>query len=136
MIAAMEISSSALIAQRVRMDVIAGNLANADVTEQVDGTGQPYRRRIVTLTSGDGRGGPGVHVAEIGVDGAPFRLVHDPGHANALREGPNRGYVQYPNVNITMEYVDAMSASRAYEANLAMLNLSRNMAQQALRLFA
>ncbi|MFO0839166.1 MAG: flagellar basal body rod protein FlgC [Phycisphaerae bacterium] len=136
MTSVLDISTSALAAQRARMDVIAGNIANAEATEQPDGRPIPYRRKVVTLATGDDHGGPGLHVAAIAEDASPFRLVYDPGHADAIREGPQAGYVQYPNVNVTMEYVDAMAASRAYEANLAMLNLSRNMAQQALRLFA
>ncbi len=110
MIRALDISSSALTAQRVRLDVIAGNIANADVTRQEDGTPIPYRRRIVTFMSGDGRGGAGVHVHSIREDPGPFRLEYNPGHPDA----DPRGYVQLPNVSITMEYVDALAASRAY----------------------
>jgi len=132
MIRALDISTSALVAQRTRLDVIAGNIANAEVTRQADGTPLPYRRRMVTFMSGDGRGGPGVHVDAVRADPSPFRAVYDPQHADA----DARGYVQLPNVSITMEYVDAMAASRAYEANAAMLNITRSMVQQAIRLFA
>jgi flagellar basal-body rod protein FlgC len=132
MIQALDISSSALAAQRTRLDVIAGNMASADVTRQEDGTRIPYRRRYATFMSGDGAGGPGVHVDAIQADPSPFREQYDPGHADA----DARGYVQLPNVSLTMEYVDALAASRAYEANAAMLNVTRNMVQQALRLFA
>lgn len=133
MIRSLDASASALIAQRVRLDVIAGNIANAEVTRQEDGTRSPYRRRIVTFVAGDGRGGPGVHVEEVRPDytTAP-RLKYDPGHPDA----DARGYVQLPNVSITMEYVDALAASRAYEANAAMFNLTRNLVQQGLRLLA
>ena len=132
MIRALDISTSALVAQRARLDVIAGNIANAEVTRQADGTPTPYRRRCVTFTTGDGRGGPGVQVDRIYEDPSPFREKYDPGHPDA----DVRGYVQLPNVSITMEYVDAMAASRAYEANAAMLTVTRNMVQQALRLLA
>ncbi len=132
MIQALDISSSALVAQRTRLDVIAANIANADATRQEDGTRVPYRRRFVTFMTGDGQGGPGVHVDEVREDPAPFKSRYDPGHADA---GPD-GYVQLPNVSITMEYVDAMTASRAYEANVAMMNLSRGMIEQAVQLFA
>lgn len=132
MIRALDISSSALTAQRIRMDVIAGNIANAEVTRQADGTRQPFRRRYVTFQTGDGRGGAGVHVHEVRADPSPFRQKHDPGHVDA----DARGYVQLPNVSITMEYVDALAASRAYEANAGMLNVTRAMIQQALRLLA
>jgi flagellar basal-body rod protein FlgC len=130
MIRALDTSSSALTAQRVRMDVISGNIANADVTRQADGTPIPYRRRFVTFLTGDGRGGSGVHVGGVYADPTPFRMKYDPGHIDA----DAAGYVQLPNVSITMEYVDALAASRAYEANAAMLNVTRSMIQQALRL--
>jgi flagellar basal-body rod protein FlgC len=132
MIRALDISASALVAQRTRMDVVAGNMANADTTAQEDGRIVPYRRRFVTFMPGDGAGGPGVHVDDVQEDPSPFELRHDPGHPHA----DEHGYVQFPNVNITMEYTDALLASRAYEANAAMLNVTRSMIQQAIRLFA
>ena len=136
MIGTLDITRSALVAQRTRLDVIAGNIANANATRQEDGTIEPYRRRFVTFMTGDGQGGPGVHVDEICADPAPFRLRWAPQHPDSIRSGPQAGYVQLPNVNITMEYVDAMAASRAYEANVAMMNVTKNMVQQAIRLFA
>ena len=132
MIRALDISSSALTAQRVRLDVIAGNIASAEVTHQADGTPTPYRRRFVTFMTGDGQGGPGVHVDAVQADPSPFRKKYDPGNIDADAQG----YVQLPNVSITMEYVDALAASRAYEANAAMLNVTRSMIQQAVRTFA
>ncbi|MFH1745713.1 MAG: flagellar basal body rod protein FlgC [Planctomycetota bacterium] len=136
MIGTFEVSSSAAVAQRTRLDVIAGNIANAQATRQADGTVEPYRRRFVTFMTGDGQGGPGVHVEEVREDPSKFRLEYAPEHPDRLLSGPNKDYVQLPNVNITMEYVDAMAAGRAYEANVAMMNLTRTMVQQALRLFA
>ena len=132
MIRALDISGSALAAQRVRLDVISGNIANAEVTRQADGTPGPYRRRFATFMTGDGRGGPGVHVDAIARDASPFREKYDTGHPDA----DARGYVQLPNVNLTMEYADGLLASRAYEANAAMLSMTRTMLQQAIRLFA
>ncbi|TWT42334.1 Flagellar basal-body rod protein FlgC [Phycisphaerae bacterium RAS1] len=136
MIRALDISSSAVSAQRIRLDVIAGNIANAQTTRQEDGTIAPYRRRFVTLMSGDGQGGPGAHVDSVELDPSPFRLKYDPGHPDRIRSGPSTGYVQLPNVNTTLEYVDALEASRAYEANISMMNVTRGMVQQALRLLA
>ncbi len=132
MIRALDTSSSALTAQRVRLDVIAGNIANAEATHQEDGTPIPYRRRVVTFMTGDGRGGPGVHVDQIRADPSPFKQRYDPGDPYA----DPRGYVQLPNVSITMEYIDALAASRAYEANAAMLTVTRTMVQQTLRIIA
>lgn len=133
---ALDVSSSALVAQRTRMDIIAGNIANAYATRQDDGTVAPYQRRVVTFSPARLDGGVGVQVDEIRTDDAPPRLQYDPGHPDAINSGPLMGYVRYPNVNVTMEYVDAMSASRAYEANLAMLNVTRRMLQQSIQLFA
>lgn len=136
MLTALDTSRSALIAQRIRMDAIAGNLANAFTTARDDGWVAPYQRRIVAFRTGDGSGGPGVHVAEVRLDDRPPRMVHDPGHPHAVREGPWAGYVAYPNVNVTMEYIDGMTAARAYELNLAMMNVTKGMLQQAVQLLA
>jgi len=133
MIRALEASSSALLAQRTRLDVIAGNMANAFTTVQEDGTVRPYRRRVVTFAPGAADGaGPGVHVAEILEDPSAFKRLYDPGHPHADASG----YVQYPNVNLTMEYVDAIEAARAYEANVALMNVTKTMVRQAIQLFA
>lgn len=136
MISALDISTSALTAQRIRMDVIAGNMANAFTTARDDGTVAPFRRRVVHFMSGAADGGPGVRVGGVEIDDSPPRMVYDPGHPHALPEGPWAGYVQYPNVNQTMEYIDALAAGRAYEANVAMMNVTRGMIQQAISLFA
>jgi len=137
MIRALDITSSALVAQRTRLNVIAGNMANAFTTVQEDGTVRPYRRRVVTFAPGQASGrGAGVHVAEILEDPSEFQLRYEPGHPHAFRDGPLAGYVQYPNVNLTMEYVDAMEAARAYEANVAVMNVTKAMVQQSIQLFA
>lgn len=136
MIRALDISGSALAAQRARLDIMAGNIANAYSTAQEDGRIEPYRRRIATLMSGRTDGGPGVQVAEVFEDASPFQMRYDPGHPHAIQDGEWAGYVRFPNVNLTMEYVDAMEASRAYEANLAVMNITRNLTQQAIQLFA
>jgi flagellar basal-body rod protein FlgC len=137
MIRALEVSSSALVAQRIRLDVVAGNIANAFSTQRDDGVNEPFRRRGVTFESGDATGrGAGVHVAEVFEDPSDYRLEYDPGHPHAIQEGPQAGYVRYPNVDLTMEYVDAVEASRAYEANVAVLNVTRTMLNQSIELFA
>jgi flagellar basal-body rod protein FlgC len=138
-IRALDVTSSALVAQRTRLNVIAGNMANAFTTAQEDGTIRPYRRRVVTFAPGQpGSEAPGVRVAEIVEEPSEFEWQwrFDPDHPHARKDGPRAGYVQYPNVNLTMEYVDAMEASRAYEANVAILNVTKNMVQQAIQLFA
>ena len=136
MIQALEISSSALVAQRVRMNVIAGNIANAFTTAQEDGRIEPYRRRVTLFSPERAGGGVGVRVQEVVLDPSEFRLVADAGHKHAIREGPLAGMVRYPNVSMTTEYVDAMEASRAYEANVALMSVTRGMIEQAIQLFA
>lgn len=137
MIGTYDISASALVAQRTRLDVIAGNIANAHATRQETGEISPYRRRVVTFMTGDGRGGQGVHVDRVMEDfESDFRMQYAPEHPDRIRAGRWKDYVQLPNVNITMEYVDAMTASRAYEANVAMMNVTKKMTQKAIQLFA
>jgi flagellar basal-body rod protein FlgC len=134
--AALAISSSALHAQRLRMDVIAANLANAQSTRSADGG--PYKRREAVLEaapSGDsfdemlgGSDGMGVRIARVIEDKTPPRVVFDPGHPDA----DAAGYVAYPNVNPLTEMVDLMAATRAYEANVAAVNATKRVLQAAL----
>jgi len=134
------ISASALRAERLRLDVIASNLANASTTRTA--AGGPYRRRNVvfvaqpeeasfgatleSLTEQDAR--EGVRVVQVVDDPTPPRLVYDPGHPDANAEG----YVAYPNVNPVAETVDLMAATRAYEANVQAVNATKRMADAAL----
>ncbi len=136
------ISGSALTAQRVRMDVISNNIANAETTRTADG--KPYRRQDVVFTPIDdptaspiaSRFDPtrpteeGVQVATILQDAAPPRMVYDPGHPDA----DANGYVAYPNVDIVTEMTDMISATRAYEANVTAINAAKNMATKALEI--
>ncbi|MHC4064145.1 MAG: flagellar basal body rod protein FlgC, partial [Planctomycetota bacterium] len=114
MIGSLVISTSALVAHRARLDVIAGNIANVYATRGPDGQLTPYQRRVALLASGNPVGGPGasgVHVQSIVKDPAPFREVHDPSHPDALRTGPKAGYVLYPNVDYATEMINALQAS-------------------------
>ncbi|MCL2030404.1 MAG: flagellar basal body rod protein FlgC [Oscillospiraceae bacterium] len=136
----MEISASALTAQRYRMDVIGENVANATTTRTADGT--PYRRKFTVFeekrqpylfsewlqVSQERIGGAGVRVVDMGEDRSPFRLVFDPGHPDANEDG----YVEYPNVDIEKEMVDFISATRSYEANITVLNNFKSMAMKAM----
>jgi flagellar basal-body rod protein FlgC len=129
------ISSSALQAQRLRMDVIAANLANAQSTRSPEGG--PYKRRDVVLEATSGgsfddilgaKAGGAVRVARVVADEKPPRVVFDPGHPDA----DSRGYVSYPNVNPITEMVDLMAATRAYEANVAAVNATKRVLEAAL----
>ena len=112
--AALDTSASGLTAERLRMDVISDNLANAQTTRTPGGG--PFRREMVQfmavpLTAGGGGGG--VVVSGIVQDRSPFPARYDPGSPDADAQG----YVRLPNVNVTAEMVDMLAASRAYQAN-------------------
>lgn len=128
----LNISASGLEAQRVRMNTIAGNLANAQSTHTPEGG--PYRRKDVVfseiLNSMTGKGSGEVQVRDIIEDQRPFQVVYDPQHPDANAEG----YVQLPNVNLLEEMVNMMSASRSYEANVTAINSAKTMAQKALEI--
>ena len=129
----MRISGSALTAQRLRMDVIAGNIANAETT-RVNGQRQPYQRQQVVfqpLSPTTKSSGEGLQVAAIVKDQSPGRQVFDPSNADA---DPNTGMVAYPNVDTTTEMTDMLAASRAYEANVTVLNSIKQMAQRSIDL--
>jgi flagellar basal-body rod protein FlgC len=130
----LDTSASALMAQRVRMDTIAGNVANMNTTRDTSGQLNPYRRRFAILSSGQSAdsNAPGVHVSAIMQDSAPPRLAFDPGNPDAGSDG----YVRYPNVDLAIEQVNMMEASRAYEANAAMLDSTKAMISASLRLLA
>ena len=122
-------TASALNAEKVRMDVVAQNIANAHTTRDVDG--QAYKRKVVTfesLIASDAEGAGGVRVADVSTDKTPGELIYNPAHPHA---GPD-GMVRMPNVKTAMEMVDLLSASRAYEANLAVVRNAKQMAVKAL----
>ncbi len=135
------ISGSGLTAQRVRLDVIADNIANVSTTRTE--SGEPYRRRTVVLESAgdpsfsdvynDALGessGAGVRVAAIGEDPSDFKLSYDPANPDAGADG----YVRYPNVELVTEMVDLIGAQRAYEANATAMDATKAMAQRALQI--
>ena len=140
---AMDIAGSALSAERLRMDVTAENLANANTTRGADGGA--YRRKTVVLQQqapqgsfgstlaaemrrGDKPGG--VQVAAIAEDTTPNRRVYDPGHPDADQQG----YVEMPNVDSVSEMVDLISASRAYEANVTAMQAAKTLFTKTLEL--
>ena len=138
---ALDISASGLSAERMRMDVTAENLANAQTTRGPNGG--PYRRKEVVLQTVEGGGfqsalqsavgsmpgsrssqqAGGVQVAGIAEDPSQPRMVYDPGHPDAN----GQGYVSLPNVNPVTEMVDLISASRAYEANVTAMQTAKTM---------
>ncbi len=139
MYGALDISTSALSAYRTQLDVIAGNLAMKDAVRYENGEAVPYRRRVALFAPGDptaGREAPGVHVAGIAEDSAPFGLRWDPDHVLAIKEGKDKGYVRVSNVDYHTEMVNAITAARAYEANVTVMEMTKSMAASTLRLLA
>jgi flagellar basal-body rod protein FlgC len=139
MLNVLDISASALSAQRTNMDTIAGNIANAEVTRDEAGRPIPYRRRVPLFATGrveNGRTLPGVRVARIAEDPSPFHLVEDPAHPDAIPAGPLAGYVRKPNVELTTEMVNMMLALRTYEANVSVIETAKSMLNTSLRLLA
>ncbi len=140
-LSSLDISGSALSAQRLRMDVISENVANINTTRNAEG--QPYRRRYVVFQQRDGASfsqqlnqslagstGSGVRVTEIGEDESPFKLDYNPTHPDA----DEFGYVRLPNVELAREMVDMMSATRSYDANITVFNATKSMAMNALEI--
>jgi flagellar basal-body rod protein FlgC len=137
----LEISASALTAERLRMDVVAENLANAQTTRGADGN--PYRRKEVVLQEragsfgaslsaamGDNASSKGVEVAGVVEDQTPLKRIYDPGHPDADAEG----YVSMPNVDTVTEMVDLIGAQRAYEANVTAMQAAKQMFARTLEL--
>lgn len=137
MYGSLDISTSGLIAQRTRLESISANIANQDTYVDAAGRNNPFARRVVYFASGDPSSknpsakSLGVHVAAIGQDKS-FSRRWDP--TNPFADG--EGYIKYPDINPTMEMVNYMDASRAYEANLVAAEASKTMMAQALRLLA
>ncbi|WP_337098841.1 flagellar basal body rod protein FlgC [Paenibacillus sp. YIM B09110] len=141
-----DINASALTAQRLRMDVISSNIANAETTRAnfVNGKFEPYKRKMVVMEpvkqsfssvlsqqmGGKSSVGQGVKVTEIKEDQTPTKLVYNPTHPDA----DENGYVQMPNVDVMKEMVDLIAATRNYDANITAINASKAMFVKALEI--
>jgi len=137
MYGSLDVSTSALVAQRTNLDVIASNIAMKDVMRNEAGESVPYRRRVALFAPGrtdDPHAKPGVRVSEIVEDPSPFGLRWDPKHPDAIKSGASAGYVRVSNVDYHTEMVNAMVAARAYEANVSVMEVSKSMARSTLRL--
>jgi flagellar basal-body rod protein FlgC len=143
------IASSGMSAQRLRSDVIADNLANVNTTRTNEGgvfrrtrvvmrprVQQPYWRSPFLPQMLDNGPGKGVRVAQLEKDeSSPLRRVYDPTHPDAITaDGPDKGYVLFPNVDVVTEMVDMLEASRAYEANAQVVEGYKSMFQKALEI--
>ncbi len=135
-------SASGLTAERLRMDIISKNIANANSTRTI--SGMPYRRQMVVFKtqepsefskmlnyiSENKYSHKGVEVDKIVEDQSDFKRVYNPGHPDANEEG----YVLMPNVDVVVEMVNLMGASRAYEANVTAINTAKSMISRALEI--
>jgi flagellar basal-body rod protein FlgC len=145
----LNISASALTSQRLRMDVISSNIANASSTrgKLVNGEWEPFRRKMVVMEpreksfdqvlqgelqkqTQNNNKFQGVRVTGIVDDQTPFKMVYDPSHPDANAEG----YVRLPNVDLSKEMVDLLASSRAYEANVTSFNTGKSMMLKALEI--
>lgn len=126
----MRISASALTAERLRLDVISSNVANARTTRTEDGG--PYKRKIAVFEENydEKLGMLGIKATEIIDDKTPVKKLYEPNHPDADEEG----YVEYPNVDLLVEMSDLIVASRAYESNVDTLNAQKNMMSKALEI--
>jgi len=147
MFLSIDTSSSGLSAFRLKMDVIANNIANVNTTRTPEGG--PYQRERVVFTPRDTKVrykspflpdalkpvvGQGVKVLRVEKDDAPFRLLYDPTHPDAYKTGPKAGYVEMPNVNVVTEMADMITISRSYEANATMIEDSKALFNAALQI--
>lgn len=141
MFGAIDAAASGLTAERLRMDVISNNIANANTTRTVEGG--PYRRQMVMFQPRNGsqstfsqifsqqmETGSGVRVVGIVKDESPTKKMYDPSHPDA----DTQGYIELPNINIVSEMVDMITATRAYEANVTAVNAAKSMALKALEI--
>jgi flagellar basal-body rod protein FlgC len=126
-------AASALLAERTRMDIVAGNLANINTTHDAEGNYAPYRRKIVNFGSvldQESNKINGVHVSSIEEDPSEFKMIYDPSHPNA----DEAGYIKMPNVAVEREMVDMLSAKSSYQANIKAIQVFKSMYNAALEI--
>jgi len=140
MIRSIDISSSALIAQRTRLDTISGNIANISSLVNEEGQPDPYRARQVVFSTDPqiqtSSGATGVRVEEVAIDESEPIYRYQPEHPLAIEEGKWKGYVAYPNIDLTTQMVDALEATRAYEANVGVIEISKSLNRETLSIIA
>lgn len=136
----LDVSASALVAQRARLSAISGNIANLSTTRNELGESQPYAPRFVVFQTDEGvrapGGAAGVRVSSVEQESVEPVWKYQPGHPDAIQEGERKGWVAYPGIDMNREFVDALEATRAYEANLGVIEVSKSLAQQTLKILA
>jgi flagellar basal-body rod protein FlgC len=136
MFSSLDVSTSGLVAQRARLNAISSNIANMSTTRNEVGQPEPYQPRFVTFQTDDNistpGGGAGVKIGSVQHSTEPPKMKYEPGHPDA----DPQGFVRYPAVDMTTEFVDALEATRAYEANIGVIEVTKNMSDQTLRIIA
>ena len=137
MFGVLDISTSALVANRQRLEIAAANLANKDSVTDANGNYSPYRRRIPIFAPGDPTSGSdkGVHLQKVAFDREPLRWI-EVGPDHPLAKHAKNGVLGVPNIDSTSEMIDALEASRSYEANITAAEATKSMIQTSMRLLA
>ncbi len=140
MFRALDISTSALVAQRTRLNTVSSNIANMSSLTDETGKPNPYQARQVIFecdsSLGDDNGVSGVRVSEIVTDDAEPLYRYQPQHPLAIQEGERKGYVAYPNIDMTTQMVDALESTRAYEANVGVMEITKDLGRETLTIIA
>ena len=139
MLRALDISTSALVAQRTRLNAVSGNIANMSSLTDENGEASPYQAREVVFQTDDSKsinGASGVKVSEIRTSDALPLYRYQPNHPLAIQEGKWKGYVAYPNIDLTTQMVDALESTRAYEANVGVMEITKNLSRETLTILA
>lgn len=131
-----DVSTSGLVAQRTRLNAISSNIANISTTRNEQGQPEAYTPRYVTFQTdaevNTNGGGLGVKVGSVEYSTEPPDMKYEPGHPDANADG----YVAYPSVDMTTEFVDALEATRAYEANIGVLEITKDLTNRSLQIVA
>lgn len=140
MISALDVSTSALVAQRTRLNAISANIANISTLKDESGQANPYQPRFTVFQTDEelvaAGGAPGVKVASVEKSESEPLYRYQPDHPLAIKEGKWKGYVAYPNINLNEQMVDALEATRSYEANIGVMEITKNMGRQSLSIIA
>jgi flagellar basal-body rod protein FlgC len=139
MLSALDISTSGLVAQRMRMIQISNNIANIKSTHTAKGEKVPYQAKTVIFQADESQGSngaAGVTVSSIATVPSEPIWRREPNHPDAVKAGPHAGEVAYPNIDLMSEFTNALEAARSYEANLGAIDITKNMEQQTLKILA
>ena len=139
MFSVLDVSTSALVAQRIRLNTISGNIANMSSLKNEQGEAEPYQPRHVIFQTDEllpSAEAPGVKVSSVEISEKEPSYRYQPDHPLAAKEGKWKGYVAYPNINLNEQFVDALEATRSYEANIGAMEITKNLARQSLSILA